>query len=373
MSNPLRGIGAVNNLPATALDLQPTITSLGMQYNNNLNGLWPNKNYNIGMITVSNMSGESIRIWTKRLDVFNMVIAPVDTQTSGGTSTVVAVSPTAKYIGIGSNGTPWMNIYKRNARTSTYTQLPNPSTPISGIGQGVSFSSDNRYLAFTGGNLFVYKIDATSDTFTRLASPTLASPYGVAFTPDNNYLLVGTSATPYINIYKITAGDTFTKLSNPSSLPSIGTVQSISVTADSVYVAIGGTSSPWISIYKIDSSTDTFTKLSNPSTLPGTAAWVSFSPDGTYLAAGCNTAPRVIVYKRSGDTFTKLSDLPSLPASAILGLAFSDDGNYLSVNINNSTTSIIMYIRSGDTFTLNSNLNNLPTTQTYATAWIPAV
>ncbi|MBN2160657.1 MAG: hypothetical protein JW807_14810, partial [Spirochaetes bacterium] len=55
-------------------------------------------------------------------------------------------------------------------------------------------------------------------------------------------------------------------------------------------------SSPYITIYK--RSEDTFTKLSDPSTLPaGNGVSSAFSPDGNYLAIGHLTTPFITIYK----------------------------------------------------------------------------
>ena len=69
-----------------------------------------------------------------------------------------------------------------------------------------------------------------------------------------------------------------------------------------------------------------------PSTLPtGTGYGVAFSPDGNYLSVAHNTTPFVTIYRRDGDTFTKLANPSTLPTGTGRGVAFSPDGNYLSV------------------------------------------
>ena len=89
--------------------------------------------------------------------------------------------------------------------------------------------------------------------------------------------------------------DVFTKLTNPSALPT-GTGSGCSFSTDGVYLAIAHNISPFITIYK--RSGDTFTKLTNPSTLPtGTGNGCSFSTDGVYLAISHATSPYITIYK----------------------------------------------------------------------------
>src|SRR5262249_39777715 len=68
----------------------------------------------------------------------------------------------------------------------------------------------------------------------------------------------------------------------------------------STYMAVTNSSiSPYLTIYKI-SSGDTFTKLANPATVPSNnATGDGFSSDSTYLAMGDSVSPYVYIYKRS--------------------------------------------------------------------------
>ena len=87
------------------------------------------------------------------------------------------------------------------------------------------------------------------------------------------------------------------------------------------YLAVSHELSPFITIYK--RSGDTFTKLSDPATLPtGDGIGVSFSGDGTYLAMAHISTPYIAIYKRSGDTFTKLSNPSDLPTGDGVGVSF---------------------------------------------------
>jgi hypothetical protein len=94
-------------------------------------------------------------------------------------------------------------------------------------------------------------------------------------------------------------------------------------------------SSPFVSIYK--RSGDTFTKVSNPATLPAAAGYgTAFSPNSTYLSVAHEQSPFITIYKRSGDTFTKLDNPATLPTGQGNGTAFSANGTYLAVAHNGS-------------------------------------
>jgi WD40 repeat protein len=139
----------------------------------------------------------------------------------------------------------------------------------------------------------------------------------------------------------------------------VDTVYGVNFSRDSVYLAVAIWSSPNILIFKRNG--DTFTKLSDPATLPtGPSNKIKFSDDGTYLAVTHGNPPGITIYKRSGDTFTKLPNPASLPPSTAHNVDFSPDGTYLAVAHAN-TPFITIYKRDGDTFTKINNPSILPT------------
>jgi len=120
----------------------------------------------------------------------------------------------------------------------------------------------------------------------------------VSFSNDNNYMSVAHSTSPFVTIYK-RIGDTFTKLANPSILPTNGANfgNGVSFSNDNNYMSVAHYASPYITIYK--RSGDTFTKLNNPSELPaGTVNGVAFSNDNNYMSVAHSTSPYVTIYKR---------------------------------------------------------------------------
>lgn len=237
-----------------------------------------------------------------------------------------------------------------------FLKIANPATLPTGDAFGTDFSPvtpDGEYLAVTHTTTpFVTIYEHFGDTYTKLSNPgTLPAGIGrrASFSPNGDYLAVSHDVSPFITIYK-RSGDTFTKLPNPASLPT-GDTRGISFSPDSIYLAVVQTASPYINIYKRTAGTDTFVKLTNPSTLPAGASYgAAFSPNGLYLAIGHDTSPYITIYKQSGDTFTKLGNPAALPAGQGRGVAFSPDSTYLAIGTTAGTW-ISLYKRSGDVFT----------------------
>jgi 6-phosphogluconolactonase (cycloisomerase 2 family) len=257
--------------------------------------------------------------------------------------------------------------------TIRYKSLISIGTNVipTGTGRGCDFSTDGTYLAvanMTSPYITIYKREG--DTFNKLSNPSTlptGTGYGCAFSPDGTYLAVAHDTSPYITIYK-REGDTFNKLSNPSTLPT-GIGYGCSFSHDGNYLAVSHSLYPYITIYKREG--DTFNKLSNPSTLPtGTGYGCAFSHDGTYLAVAHSTSPYITIYKREGNTFNKLSDPSTLPTGTGRECDFSPDGTYLAV-AHITSPYITIYKREGNTFNKLSNPSTLPPGTGYGCAFSP--
>ncbi len=210
------------------------------------------------------------------------------------------------------------------------------------------------------GSPFVTNYKRAGDVFTKLANPATL-PTGVAeavsFPGDAIYLAVGHNVSPNLTIYK-RSGDVFTKLADPATVPPEA-AKGVGFTPDGIYLAAAHGGSPFVTIYK--RSGDVFTKLANPATLPtGNGQGASFTDDGIYLAVAHNNSPFVTIYKRSGDVFTKLANPATLPVGGGLGASFTGGGIYLAV-AHGSSPFVTVYKRSGDVFTKLANPATLPT------------
>ena len=80
-------------------------------------------------------------------------------------------------------------------------------------------------------------------------------------------------------------------------------------------MSVAHDASPYITIYK--RSGDTFTKLTNPTNLPtGYGNGVAFSPDGTYMSVAHNTSPYITIYKPLGYDASTLFIVPMIDTPA---------------------------------------------------------
>jgi len=245
-------------------------------------------------------------------------------------------------------------------RLNGMTKLADPATLPTGIGWGVAFSPNGDYLAVahpTTPFITIYK--RSGDTFTKLANPATLptyTGYAVAWDPTGTYLAWGGGRTPSPNpcliIYK-RSGDTFTALGGITApWPNI---DDLTFSADGVYLMATNNSSPYVHFYK--RSGDVFTKLSNPTTLPPDSGYsLDISSDGVYFGLAHYSSPNITVYKRSGDTFSKIANPATLPGQSF-SLRFNKDATVVVVG-RSEGVQVEILSRSGDTLT---NLVKSPT------------
>lgn len=230
----------------------------------------------------------------------------------------------------------------------TFNLLPvQPVFPSADAYSG-SFTQDSMYFAttlLTSPYIAIYK--RSGDVFTRLANPTFL-PTGPAFkctfSPDGKYLLVafGGSSNPYALIYK-RSGDVFTRL-NILSLSSSGSCCAISDT--NAYIAVNTTNTlQFGAVHKLQNDT-----LTSVLSIRG-GQGLAFSKNADYFACGGNNSGGsafLNIYKRTGDSFARLPDPAIMPTAATVNIAFAENGLYLAVAA--GTAGLLIYKRSGDTF-----------------------
>ncbi len=243
------------------------------------------------------------------------------------------------------------------------------NSPISLGGRaGTSFSPNAAYMAVAGSPAKVFKRNCGA-TYSEVAS--LGGFYNnyswdASFSPDGTYLALALK-TNGMCVYK-RSGDSFSLLPAPDDMP-LGAFTYAAWSPDGTYLALTCNDSPKIILYK--RSGDTFTRLSFTA-WTGIGAYSiyspSFSPDGTQLAMGLSQSPYIAIYSRSGDTFTRLADPAVLPAGNGIGVAYSPTGNYLAV-AHWVSPFITIYSRSGSTYTKLPNPAGLPPADGTGVAW----
>jgi hypothetical protein len=180
---------------------------------------------------------------------------------------------------------------------ATFTDITSTST-LSGIKGPFRWSPDSFLLAVTNissGNVEIFA--RANNVFTAIGGITSIAGIDYAFSPDGNFLAVALSSglTPYISLYQITNGTTFTQLPNPSVLPS-GGLGALEWSANSEYLALSCSVTPYVFIYQISGST--FTHITDPVTAPNAMPEnLSWSPSKKYLAlAVAGTSPYIQIY-----------------------------------------------------------------------------
>lgn len=133
-------------------------------------------------------------------------------------------------------------------------------------------------------------------------------------------------------------------------------VDVVRVSPDGIYAAgsdRGSTASGRFTIRKYDQESDSWSVLANPAYLPthGPSA-MAWSPDGLTLAILSQDASpeQLVLYRRSGDTFTKLATpAEPLPNSGGNGLAWDSVGQRLAVTNASSAAGVFVYDFVADT------------------------
>lgn len=124
-------------------------------------------------------------------------------------------------------------------------------------------------------------------------------------------------------------------------------------TSGNQYLAVGSSVSPYLIIYKRNGNT--YTKITDPASMPPAGVTGVAWNGSTHLACAHSGYPYVTVYKRAGDTFTKLADFTTNQGFATTGhVRFNQHpelGNSTLMAFNYSLTPFFkLFSLSGDTF-----------------------
>lgn len=269
-----------------------------------------------------------------------------------------------------------------DADITNWNKLTNPASLPPGACLDCAWSPSGGFLAVTSSTTPFIKVYAIVAGVPTVLNSPLAALAGqgnnVAFSPDGQFMAVAHNTTPFIAIYSISGsgiGATFTKFSNPATIPAAN-ASGVAFSPNSQYVAFGaaGGSSNNLFIYSIAGTgvSATFTKISDPAALPaGSGLSLDFSHDGQFLAVGHATSPFVTIYSISGGTFTKLTNPASLPPDVGTGVRFNRSCTFLAVACGNTSPYYSIYSISGSTFTKLANAASIPTPSCTGVDWSP--
>jgi WD40 repeat protein len=265
-------------------------------------------------------------------------------------------------------GTPQLLVYTNNGN-DTFTDITaNIDTNVTQNAYSASWSPGDTQLAVgLGTSPFIAFFSRSGNNLTRLAAPATIPTFSVQcieFSPDGNYVAgAGSSATI---VYKNNLDGTFTSLGALPSQPTSSLVYGCTWSADGKYLVMVSSSSPYLHIYK--RTGDTFAKLTNPTIPANGLASARFSPNGTYLAlgsSGVSTNTILILKNNNNDTFTLLTN-PVTPNATYITqdtLSWSQDSQLLSAGFNvpgfaaGTSSPIRIYKNNGDdTFSIQADI-----------------
>jgi WD40 repeat protein len=277
-------------------------------------------------LAVAHASSPYISIYKRDGDTLTKLSNP--SSLPAGTGYSCSWSPNGTYLAVGHVTTPFITIYKRNG--DTFTKLSN-SDPVPGYTvDAMAFDPSGTYLAVgkpyinNGGFNMMYKRDG--DNFNLLSTPNGFDIdvgddlNGYCWSPDNKYILVGhfeyQSQIGGGTVFKRN-GDIFNRRSESALLTDAGTY-CCAWSPDNNYLALGSSSGLFIH-KKIGESYSRLYKIA-PTYVKG----ICFSPDGNYLATCKDSgAESINIRKREGDVFTKLeSPMDITPAGDLRGVAY---------------------------------------------------
>lgn len=262
------------------------------------------------------------------------------------TNTISAATNYTGYVAVATAASPSMLVYKTTDSGVSYSLIGNIANGVSAYGESVSWNSDGSKLivgtdaASAPNNLRIYT--RSTDTLTKSGDPD-TWPAGtvrdLAWTrSDNDAFVVAHSSSPYISVY---AGTTYNKRNDPATLPT-GGAYCVAWTPDDAYLAVGHDTSPYLSVYA--KSGNSLTKLANPVSLPASAVLdVAWNAAGNILVCttGLGTAATLKVYSRSGSTLTAITGpslIPTIDGSGIFTLDFNTSGNAMAIGWSSTRT-----------------------------------
>jgi hypothetical protein len=211
-------------------------------------------------ITIYKRSGTHGEVFTK---------LPNPTTLPTGQANGVEFSADSKYLAVAHDTTPFVTVYEING-SDVFTKLADPTVKPAGNAKGVDWQADGiRFTVVNATTPYVrrYSVSAgTPSTFqeypitipsmaaiTTRGGVSISSTTAPALLSQPTYIVAASESSPYINAYAIgwdiKAGETVSKLSNPTTLPT-GAARGAAIAPSLKHFAVTTATSPYISIYR---------------------------------------------------------------------------------------------------------------------------
>jgi len=268
-----------------------------------------------------------------------------------GACNTIDFHPDNDYVALSCGTSPYLVIYAfdNDATPAFGAKSANPSSLPSGVATGVRFSADGDYVAISTTSspyLEVWNFNDTTGAIGDKVSDPVSLPTGAGAGVDFlNDVTTGTSAvavshstSPYITIYpfNLDAGTFGTKLSDPSTLPS-GNSTSVRFHPNDDYVLIGSSSSPYINVYNYSGPLTDLYRVYKSTLFFDT----SILPDGATVSEA-----NLKLYGSSDDSDTdfliRVRSLSDLITTPVTGSAFNSvyhTGSFGAINTSSWSTS----------------------------------
>lgn len=204
---------------------------------------------------------------------------------------------------------PFFAFYKRVG--NSLTRMPNPAyTSNRDIGWAACWNPDSSRVAVAqrgNGSTYPYVIvlARSGDTYSEVANLMDASTgfsraNGVSYNQNGTLLAVSANVNPGLSLYQV-AGDTYTKIVSPGSIPSANGSHCAFYGNYLAYCNMGAAASGPLTVY---SAVGTTLSIIFQNTTDNTASSCAWSVDGAYLAVDIGN--NIVVYRRDGETFTEV-------------------------------------------------------------------
>lgn len=234
------------------------------------------------------------------------------------------VETTSNHELIAISGGRFINVY----RFSDFSQLAErPALYPASTVRALAFNPDDSLLAIS--NNYDNLIVLNTEDWSRVDIGSLsleAVPTNLAFSPDGKILAVRLAVAPYLVLVSV---PTWSRLTEPSDIPAVGTTGSLAFKPDGSVLAVSGSRGTYLALY----NTQDWSLMLNPASMPegNEIQTLQFSPDGNrlFIAWRNNFVSGLAIY----DT-RDWSRLPNQMAGAsgdiITSLSLNYDGSILA-------------------------------------------
>jgi len=182
------------------------------------------------------------------------------------------------------------------------TKFSNPSSVPTQYAKNIAFSPNGNFLAVNNTTLrypaaYGWSSSGFGTRYTTGSTqlPTSTTQYSIDFSPTSDAVAVGFSRSPYFYVFRFSGSGYGTRYTSAATLPGSLTTDFIwclKFAPNNAYIALGGSASPYVYIYGWSYAGGIGTKVSNPSDIPSvypsSVGWsadsdaVSFGPYFTY-------------------------------------------------------------------------------------------